>query len=107
MNFNPQPGDRVTIREWDDMAAEYGLNKSGEIKTPHIPILKNMKPYCGNSYTIKSVYRDSKGRLENVLFYDVWYYFPLCSLVDVLPSTQSLSPSPISFDSLLSPLTTF
>lgn len=32
MNFNPQPGDIVTIRTWDDMAEEYGLNESGGIK---------------------------------------------------------------------------
>ena len=44
MNFNPRPGDTVTIRTWDDMAEEYGLNESGGIKTPYITILQGMKP---------------------------------------------------------------
>ena len=48
-----QPGDCVTIRTWDDMAEEYGLNINGEIKTPYITILKGMKRFCGNSYIVK------------------------------------------------------
>lgn len=106
MNFNPQPGDCVTIRTWDDMAEEYGLNKAGGIKTPHITILEDMKPYCGNSYTIKNVYRNSRGKLGSVLFHNIPYYFPSCSLAGALPSAQSFPSSSISFDSLLSPLTT-
>lgn len=31
-----QIGDQVTIRQWDDMAAEFGLNEYGEIKVPKI-----------------------------------------------------------------------
>ena len=27
-------GDKVTIRQWDDMESEFGLNESGEIKVP-------------------------------------------------------------------------
>lgn len=53
MDFNPQPGDIVTIRTWDDMAEEYGLNKYGQIKTPYISILRGMKQFCGHSYIVK------------------------------------------------------
>lgn len=53
MNFNPQPGDTVTIRTWDDMAEEYGLNESGGIKTPYLTILNGMKQFCGHSYIVK------------------------------------------------------
>ena len=27
-------GDKVTIRQWDDMAAEFGLDEYGGIKVP-------------------------------------------------------------------------
>ena len=42
-------GDRVKIREWDDLAKEFGLRKTEvgeEIKTRPI-ILQIMKPMCG------------------------------------------------------------
>lgn len=110
MNFNPQPGDIVTIRTWDDMAEEYGLNESGEIKTPRITILKSMKRFCGNSYVVKEVHHTSDRRMYS--FYGFYYIFPICALASYSPSMQSI-PIPqsipissISFDSLIQPLTT-
>lgn len=110
MNFNPQPGDTVTIRTWDDMAEEYGLNKSGEIKTPYITILQGMKQFCGHSYIVKEVYNTSDRRMYS--FYGFHYIFPICALASYSPSLQSI-PIPqsipissISFDSLIQPLTT-
>lgn len=110
MNFNPQPGDIVTIRTWDDMAEEYGLNRYGEIKTLHIPISQNMKRFCGLSYIVKEVYYTSDRRTYS--FYGFPYIFPICALASYSPSLQSI-PSPqsipissISFDSLIQPLTT-
>ncbi len=110
MNFDPQPGDIVTIRTWDDMAEEYGLNRYGEIKTLHIPISQNMKRFCGLSYIVKEVYYTSDRRTYS--FYGFPYIFPICALASYSPSLQSI-PSPqsipissISFDSLIQPLTT-
>lgn len=99
MPFNPQPGDCVTIRTWDDMAEEYGLNINGEIKTPYITILKGMKRFCGNSYIVKeaSIY---------LHLYDCPFSFPICALAGYSSSSQPVPPSSISFDSLLQPLTT-
>ena len=104
MNFNPQPGDTVTIRTWDDMAEEYGLNKRGEIKTPHVSILKGMKPFCGHSYIVEKTCNTSDGRSYS--FYVSPYYFPICALVGYSSSPQSIPTSSISFDSLIQPLTT-
>lgn len=104
MDFNPQPGDIVTIRTWDDMAEEYGLNESGEIKTSHITILKSMKQFCGYSYIVKEVYYTSDRRAYS--FYDFPYIFPICALVGYSSSLQSVPISSISFDSLIQPLTT-
>ena len=110
MDFNPQPGDIVTIRTWDDMAEEYGLNESGGIKTPYITILEGMKQFCGHSYIVKKAYHTSDRRTYS--FYDFPFYFPICALVGYssasqsIPIPQSIPISSISFDSLIQPLTT-
>lgn len=47
-----QIGDQVTIRQWDDMAAEFGLNEHGSIKVPkkihkgYETILRADIPHC-------------------------------------------------------------
>lgn len=105
MNFNPRPGDTVTIRTWDDMAEEYGLNESGGIKTPYITILKSMKRFCGNSYVVKEVHHTSDDR-RMYSFYGFHYIFPICALASYSPSLQSIPISSVSFDSLIQPLTT-
>lgn len=99
-----QPGDAVTIRTWDDMAEEYGLNESGGIKTPYITILQGMKQFCGYSYIVKEVYNTSDRRMYS--FYGFHYIFPICALASYSPSLQSIPISSISFDSLIQPLTT-
>lgn len=104
MNFDPQPGDIVTIRTWDDMAEEYGLNESGGIKTPYITILEGMKQFCGHSYIVKKAYHTSDRRMYS--FYDFPFYFPICALVGYSSSPQSIPISSMSFDSLIRPLTT-
>lgn len=104
MDFNPQPGDTVTIRTWDDMAEEYGLNESGEIKTPRITILKSMKRFCGHSYVVKEVHYTPDRRTYS--FYGFPFYFPICALVGYSSSLQSVPISSISFDSLIQPLIT-
>lgn len=93
-------GDKVTIRQWDDMAAEFGLNESGGIKTPFLTILEGMKQFCGHSYIVKRSDRQSCS------FYDFPFYFPICALVGYSSSSQSIPISSISFDSLIQPLTT-
>ena len=37
MNNIPKIGDTVQIRQWDDMAAEYGISSGGYILEVHIP----------------------------------------------------------------------
>lgn len=44
-------GDKVTIRQWDDMAAEFGLDKYGGINVPKC-FTKDMKQYCGQTLSI-------------------------------------------------------
>ena len=51
-----QIGDQVTIRQWDDMSAEFGLNEHGEINVPKF-FTKHMKKYCGQTLPIVSIVR--------------------------------------------------
>ena len=40
-------GDIVMIREWDDMASEFGINGGRDINTPKCIFSKYMAKYCG------------------------------------------------------------
>ena len=48
-------GDRVRVRQWDDMAKEFGVNKSGQINTPGIEFYEEKKKFCGKILEIKGV----------------------------------------------------
>ena len=45
-------GDKVRVREWDDMAAEYGMDGDGDIKMP-FGFTEPMKQFCGQEYTVE------------------------------------------------------
>lgn len=47
-------GDRVVIREWDDMEEEYGLTFSSDINCNCI-FAKGMRYLCGREFTIKAL----------------------------------------------------
>lgn len=54
MNRTFQVGDEVVIRDWDDMAAEYGGNSRGDILPPRtsarfMPAMRNL---CGRTARI-------------------------------------------------------
>ena len=92
-----QIGDQVTIRQWDDMAAEFGLNEYGEIKVPKIFAVE-MKDLCGKTLTITDVSRYSKPSFDTYFLEDSTYWFssPMFE--------QSVSRVPVStltFDDLL------
>lgn len=40
-------GDKVRVREWDDMANEYGMSDDGDILTPNFHFIESMKKFCG------------------------------------------------------------
>ena len=48
-------GDRVRIRDWDDMEREYGLTVFGSIDGPNDVFSKNMKRLCGKLCVISSI----------------------------------------------------
>lgn len=48
-------GDRVRIRDWDDMEREYGLDSFGSINGPKDVFTKSMKRVCGKLCVISSI----------------------------------------------------
>ena len=56
----PEPNIRcgsVRIREWDDMAAEYGIDSLGNINLP-IVFTPSMRKFCGARFAIRKIYYD-------------------------------------------------
>lgn len=72
--------DEVTIRQWDDMESEFGLNRWGKIAVPE-SFTEEMKRYCGKTFTING-YNYTSPMFEQ-------------------SKPQSVPPSSLSFDSLL------
>ena len=54
MSSKFQVGDKVQIREWDDMENEFGLDFDGDINC-RFTFTKNMKTYCGQTLIIKDM----------------------------------------------------
>ena len=91
-------GDKVTIRQWDDMESEFGLDEFGDIKVPKF-FTKPMKKYCGQTLPIVHVNRYTPPK------FDI-YYLDGSSKIFSSPmfeqsKPQSIPPSSLSFDSLL------
>lgn len=59
------PGDRVRIRQWDDMAQEFGLTSYGSIQCRYT-FARSMKSLCGAEAVISSI--DANDRLVNLQF---------------------------------------
>lgn len=91
-------GDKVTIRQWDDMAAEFGLNESGEIKVPKF-FTEPMKQYCGQALPIMRIDRYTPSGFDS-------YYLDDSSIAFSSPMFEQSYPtvvctSTLSFDDLL------
>lgn len=91
-------GDQVTIRQWDDMKSEFGLNEYGEIKVPKI-FSEIMKKFCGQTFTIKEVRRKVPPIFDTYILEEDEYYFS--SPMFEQSKLQSVPPSSLSFDDLL------
>lgn len=53
-------GDRVRIRDWDDMASEFGINEYGEIPCKYT-FAREMRDFCGQEYTISTTRNNPDG----------------------------------------------
>lgn len=91
-------GDKITIRQWDDMESEFGLDLFDNIKVPKV-FPESMKQYCGQTLPIVYVRRHVPPTFDS-------YYLAGSSRIFSSPmfeqsKLQSVPPSSLSFDSLL------
>ena len=104
--FNPNNyptynvGDKVTIRQWEDMESEFGLNEYGDIKVPECLFTESMKQYCGQTLPIVRIspYPSPK--------FDYYYFDDSIIAVFTSPMFEQSYPtvvcaSTLSFDDLL------
>lgn len=61
-------GDRIRIREWDDMAEEFGVDEDSEIPCKYI-FTQEMRVFCGQEYTI-SVTKTNPDGTQRLYFED-------------------------------------
>lgn len=55
-------GDKVKVRQWDDMAREYGMN--GMAIAARCSFMPNMRKYCGKVATVEKFTHMSDYRLR-------------------------------------------
>ena len=53
-NFNPQVGDAVRIRSWEDMAKEFGVDEDGNIPC-RFSFIEEMRKMCGDEFIITGI----------------------------------------------------
>ena len=78
-----ETGDRIVIRDWDDMAAEYAIDSDGDIHMPEYDtyFTKEMRKLCGAHGVIISIDEDdwiylSLDNEELNEFADCYHFFP-------------------------------
>jgi len=58
--MKPTPGTKVTIRSWEDMEAQYGLDKDGDIRDTEcdgLAFVRRMRKFCGTTQEV-AAYND-------------------------------------------------
>ena len=48
-------GDKVRVRQWNEMKKEFGLDPWGDIKCDHV-FTKDMREYCGRVFTVRNAF---------------------------------------------------
>lgn len=68
-------GDVVQIRQWDDMAKEFGITDYyGSIRCPHYYFTKGMKKYCGKKLRISIIGKSINGEYYFLNNGNSWYF---------------------------------
>lgn len=95
-------GDKVTIRQWEDMESEFGLNEFGDIKVPKFFFIRGMKQYYGQTFPIVRI--DHSVKYVHSMF-DSYYLDGIPAAFTSPMFEQSYSTvvcaSTLSFDDLL------
>lgn len=53
-SFNPQVGEDVRIRSWEDMAKEFGVDENGSIPC-RFSFTEGMRKMCGDEFIIAEI----------------------------------------------------
>lgn len=89
-------GDKVRVRQWDDMVEEFDINEFGDINTKTGCFTRQMKKFCGGVCEIYSVLETSYW-LKDEYGHTYYWYFTDDMLEDVVslslktPKTQKES----------------
>lgn len=62
-------GDEVTVREWDDLVAEYGINDLGGIRGIPFGFIESMKKYCGKTAHIVYIQTTTSSGMKLIKYY--------------------------------------
>lgn len=84
-------GDKVRVRQWDDMAKEFDVNKFGDINTKTVCFTRQMKKFCGGVCEIYSVLETSYWLKDEYGHTYYWYFTD-----DMLEDVNLLSYTPDS-----------
>ena len=91
-------GDKVTIRQWDEMESEFSLNEFGDINVPKL-FTKYMKQYCGQTLLIVHVNRYTSSNFDFYYLDDSLTFFTSPMFEQSYPTV--VCASTLSFDDLL------
>lgn len=95
MKFNV--GDTIEIKEWDDMALEFGLDSGGDIPC-EATFRKNMRSLCGDIYEIESINSNSRVKFTNPVDWHISF--------DMIKQLDAAKPVP-KLPVLVVPITTY
>ena len=56
-------GQKVRVRQWDDMKSQYGASSTGSIQCQSV-FVNEMEAYCGHEFTIEKIH--PRGTVEFV-----------------------------------------
>lgn len=82
-------GDKVRIREWDDMAQEFGVDSIGDIRPPKgATIVSSRQEFCGSETTIAK--KTDQGNYQLETDHGKWLW-PECTLLpaEEVPETDA------------------
>ena len=101
--FDFEIGDRVAIREWEDMENEYGLDLYGDIDSPGVCFIRKMAPICGSEGIISGIDEDgviyfNEGDIPTDFIYSVFMVYHLDPEEDTDPIPESDFLSILSLD---------
>ena len=66
-------GQKVKVRNFQDMVREYGVELNGDILMGNFYFTREMKVFCGEECRIKNVYGDGTYQLD-IEDSDDWYF---------------------------------